>query len=101
VFIEIVKSGLQSYWYSDKIGNVYEVEKFSDDNYKLIHHFGKYVSVYDCRPLKNGDITKSTTNKQSIKLPKKCSESDHKLIKRFFKSANFCHICGRQLHTFE
>jgi hypothetical protein len=42
-----------------------------------------------------------STNKQSIKLPKKCLESDHKLIKRFFKSANFCQICGRQLHTFE
>lgn len=72
MYVKIIKSKLPSYWYSDEIGKVYEVEK-SDrykDSYRLVNDKFKYINISDCAQVDTPDTNKQTFNVGDVVLLK-------------------------------
>ena len=71
--VKIIKSENQSYWYADKIGEVFEVdENFNSSNYRVILKWN-YISKSDC------EIVENDTQQKIVKV---CDEVKNMLLEK-------------------
>lgn len=65
MYVRIIKSKLPSYWYSDKIGKVYEVKPCErhENQYELVDDRLRFIDIFDCVEV---DITKTNRNDNSF-----------------------------------
>lgn len=72
MYVKIIKSKLPSYWYSEDIGKIYEVEKSDmyEDSYRLVNDKFKYVNISDCAQVDISDTNKQTFNVGDVVLLK-------------------------------
>ena len=74
--VKIIKSENQSYWYADKIGEVFEVdENFNSRNYRVILK-GNYISKSDC------EIVENELSGTQQKIVKVCYEVKNMLLEK-------------------
>ena len=63
--VKVVSSFLPSYWYSKKVGDVFDVEPFSDTHWIKLGSSGFLFDKRDCHPIKS----RTSTNSRFRKCP--------------------------------
>ena len=73
--VKIIKSESQQYWYTDKIGGVFEVEEHDSSNYRVKLN-GYWISKLDC------EIVENELSDNQQKIVKVCDEVKNMLLEK-------------------
>ena len=100
--VKIVKCSLSTYWYSDKIGKIYEVESEDETDYMVLPrhlHCNKLLLKKDCRPLKAAESRKRAPNSQmATALWKELNRRD-RISHRMPEKTNWVPVTKQRLNT--